>query len=51
MLSMGCCTSKVTDQTLDQNGGISRDVKIVANAPMDLVSSQIKPKKPRITQE
>ena len=32
MLTMGCCRSKVT--VIDQNAGISSDVKIVANAPM-----------------
>ena len=32
MLTMGCCRSKVT--AIDQNAGISSDVKIVANAPI-----------------
>ena len=33
MLTMGCCKSKVT--AIDQNAGISSDVKIVANAPIN----------------
>ena len=45
MLIMGCCSSRVTDQTLDQNGGVSRDVNIVVNEP---IASQIKPKTPKI---
>ena len=32
MLTMGCCRSKVT--AIDQNAGISSNVKIVANAPI-----------------
>ena len=33
MLTMGCCRSKVT--AIDQNAGISSNVKIVANAPIN----------------
>ena len=35
MLTMGCCRSKVT--AIDQNAGISSDVKIVANAPINAI--------------